>query len=249
MKKIISICFTILMLYIPATSYAQLNIGIKFNWTANKFIFKNVQQNHTYYNSTNALPTYPDGAGASAGIVANYKLNHRFSLQSELIYNSEKFDFIRGVLYTSLLGEPSGAYNFFTTHLKYLELPIMGKISFGNAVTFDILAGGFVGYLVAGKSASDYGTLHLAEDTLTDNGTYAQQKAIPYPARDAHSDFTRFNAGVLLGCGVTMRDRIVIEVRVNRGLINIQKTDSSKFNTLQSQLTVAWYIFRQKKKE
>ena len=232
MKKIAS---TILLIVcISTVTHAQLNLGLKLNWNINKFIIHNSDANVEFYNNgiygLNSLTL-------SGGIMANYRLSKQFSLQSELIYNSINTGFGKAEHYTDNQGDLDIVGNDFQVQTHYLEIPLLAKISFGNKVTFDILAGAYAGYLLSAKQSTSDGRLYMP-----------QQNSIDYPPHNVRSDYTSFNGGIVAGLGVTMKDRMVFEFRLNRGLVDINKSSSEKFNTLQGQFTVGYYLFRQKAK-
>jgi hypothetical protein len=132
--------------------------------------------------------------------------------------------------------------------MNYLEIPCMGKISFGDEITFDVLAGAYVGYLLSAKQSIDNAQLEMPVDTIYQGSYGPEPKRIDYPIHNVRSDYTTFNAGVLVGMGVTIHDKVTLEICLNRGLVNINKMGSAKINTIQTQVSVGWYMFRHKKK-
>ncbi len=241
MKK--TLLFILFSIAITA-SHAQVNMGVKLNWTANKFVFVPSDEQNIF-GSTSSFST--DMFGLSGGLIGNYKVRPHFSVQSELIYDATHTSYYEILSYTNSTGELDNVSNGYDVKLNYLELPIMGKYSWGNKTTVDIAAGGFVGYLLSGQKSTPYGAINLPEDTIYGYYQYHVNKTLDYPTHNARSEYTSFNAGILLACGVTIDDRIILEIRLNRGLVNISKSDLTKINTLQAQLTVGWYVFRQKK--
>lgn len=228
----------ILFSFVVTAANAQLNIGAKLNWTVNKFGFA-PSDKQNIFGSTSSFST--DMFGLSGGLIGNYKVRPHFSVQSELIYDAMHTSYYEILSYTNSTGELDNVSNGYDVKLNYLELPIMGKYSWGNKTTVDIAAGGFVGYLLSGQKSTSSGRINLPQDSTNGN------KTLDYPTHNARSEYTSFNAGILLACGVTLDDRIFLEIRLNRGLVNISKSDLTKINTLQAQLTVGWYVFRQKK--
>ncbi|WP_299247935.1 porin family protein [uncultured Cytophaga sp.] len=224
--------------------FGQLNVGLKLNMNVNKFAFK-----------TNSEDEYIKGPlvdfgffGISGGALANYRLNHRLSIQSELNFNAFRTTFAKMEYYTNWEGDRTAIGNGFNVNMNYLEIPLMGKVSFGNKVTFDITAGAFVGYLLSAKQSTDNGRLNLPADTIYRPWQDPEPKRITYYKQNVRSDYSSFNAGILVGLGLTMKDRVVIELRLNRGLVNINKTRSATMNTVQAQFSVGYYIFKQKRK-
>ncbi len=234
---------------ISASSYAQLNIGLKLSGTANNFLFKNADnikyEQHYYADS--------DLSGLGGGAMANYKLTQRFSIQSELIFDAVNVRFTKWVYYSNWNGDRNRSGNDFSVEMQYLEIPLSGKISFGRKVTFNLVAGGFAGYLLRAKQSTSSGQLNLPEDVIyypypNDPYPYYVQKSIDYAPHDVRAHYTTFNAGVLAGLGMTVRDALVFELRIKKGLVNINKADDGKMHTIQAQFTVGYYMFRQKKK-
>lgn len=229
------------------SSYAQLNVGLKLNGTLNNFFFKDADNiKFIRYNYADS-----DLFGLGGGTMANYKLSRRFSIQSELIYDAVNARFAKWVYYSNWNGDRDRSGNDFSVKMRYLEIPLLGKISFGRKVTFDLFAGGFAGFLLRAKQSTSSGQLNLPEDVIYypyTNAPYHVQKSIDYAPHDARAQYTTFNAGVLAGLGMTIRDALVFELRIKRGLVNINKADDGKMHTIQGQFTVGYYIFRQKKK-
>lgn len=241
MKKL----FLFLFILSSTVCHAQLSTGLKFNWTINKLTFKSDNENVEFIEGPVSDFGY---LGLSGGIMTKYKLNHRISIQSELIFNPFRTSFAKMEYYTNWQDERWAVGNGFNISMNYLELPFMGKVSFGHKVTFDITAGAYVGYLLSAKQSTENGKLDLPRDTVYDYGDPPQSIVIDYPTQNVRKDYTSFNAGILAGLGVTMQDKIVFEFRISRGLIDINKDSSAKTYTLQGQFSVGWYIFRQKKK-
>lgn len=243
MKKTILL---VLIGFISSICHAQLSAGLKLNWTVNKFRINNTDANVEYYNKG----IYDvSSLTLSGGLMANYKMDKHFSFQSELIYNPFNAGFGKQESYTNNEGYLDYAGNDFKVQQDYLEMPLLAKTSFGHKVTFDVLAGGYVGYLLSAKQSTFDGKLSLPSETIYNAWQGYQQKIIDYPKQNARSTYTSFNAGVLIGLGITVNDRMIFEVRLNRGLVNIKKTGSEKINTMQAQFTVGYFLFRQKKKE
>jgi hypothetical protein len=230
MKKLFLL---ILLLLISALSYAQLSAGLKLNWNFNRLIIKTASANENYSDPHIGIEKTLSLSGSA---MAKYRLNHRFSMQSELVFDAFKTNFAK-IEYTNQQDE-TATYNNFNINMNYLEIPCMAKISFGNKVTFDIFSGGYVGYLLSAKQSTDDGVLSVPNQLIPIN----------YPPHNVRREYTSFNAGVLAGLSVTMDNRMVFELRLNRGLVNINKNGSAKMYTLQGQFSVGWYLFRQKKK-
>ena len=240
MKKVL---LFILFTGLVNTSFAQLNLGLRLNWNASKFVFKTPDNQEISASSQGFRSMF----GLSGGIMGNYKMNSHFSLQSEILFDAMNACYYKTEYYTNDNGDYKAATNDFSVEMQYLEMPLIGKMSFGNAVTFDLFAGGFIGYKLSAKKSTQDGQLNLPQDASSDPWSYS--KRIPYPPdQKVNADYTNFNAGVLAGCGVTMHDRVILEIRLNRGLVNINKADASKMYTLQGQFGVGYYLFRQKKK-
>jgi hypothetical protein len=231
MKKIILFLFVLS----STVCHAQLSAGLKLNWNVNRFNINYFGTNQEF-NDPGLGPEEIISFGGAA--MVKYTLNHHFSIQSELIFNPFKTNFIKIEYYTNWQGETDYTYNSFKINMNYLEIPAIAKVSFGNIVTVDLFAGAYIGYLLSAKQSSYNGLLRLPNQFIP----------VDYPTHNVRKEYTSFNAGILGGMGITLRDRVIFELRLNRGLININKNGSAKIHTLQGQFSVGWYMFRHKKK-
>jgi len=179
------------------------------------------------------------------GIVIYQKLNKHFSLQSELIYNPVNAGLGKVEYYTDPHGDIYSAVNDFQIQLHYLEIPLLAKISFGNKVTFDVLGGMYVDYLLLAKQSTSDGKLNVVDY----NSQTFEEKQINYPKQNVRQDYTSFNGGLSAGFSISVNNRMTFEFRLNKGMVNINKTGSAKMYTLQGQFGVGWYMFRYKKKK
>ncbi len=133
--------------------------------------------------------------------MANYKLSRRFSIQSELIYDALNSRYVKFIYYTGWNGDLNFVVNDFSLKMKYLEIPVLAKISFGRKATFDLFAGGFAGCLLTAKQSTYSDKLYVPEDVQSYPVQEPYPKTIDYPPHSVRTDYTAFNAGILVGCG------------------------------------------------
>ncbi|WP_188933128.1 porin family protein [Puia dinghuensis] len=197
---------------------------------------------------------YTSRLAANFGLLSEFTLTHRFSLQAELNYAGQggKRDGLQPI--TNLPPEyqqfvPPGSYlyaNFDNKAvLDYLELPVMAKLTWGTPFQFYVNAGPYLGYL-----------LHAAEKTSGNSQIYADshgQQALPVPAQsfDGNTDVTssikRWNVGVTGGLGLAkplgLRNRLFFDARFEYGFINIQKYSSDGKNNTGNVLLSIGYAY------
>jgi len=185
----------ILLILLSSICHAQLSAGLKLNWNINKFIIKktNVDEEFLNYNTLN------NSLMLNGGIMAKYIFQRNFSIQSELIYNFFNTGISKVKYYTDSQDETLSSGNDFNIKMQYLELPVLGRVSFGRKVKFDIFAGAYGGYLLSAKQSTSNGRLNIP-----------QQPSIEYATHNVRKDYTSFNAGVLVGLGITMHDRVIL---------------------------------------
>lgn len=223
--------------------YAQLNLGIK-------------QSIITYSNFTYVNPQgfdksdwYQGMYSMNGGLLANYDVKPSISLQAELVFNVLGTNFYQNDSYVSSnYGFTIYTSNHFKIRNYYLELPFMTKVSFGKKVTFDVYSGAFVARLLSSRQSTEDNELHWAEEVSVPGSVWAQQKTTDYPPQNTYSKYSAFNAGLLMGLGVTFRNHMFLDVRINQGLVNIYKAGPTKITTFQAQFSVGCYVFKQKKK-
>lgn len=196
--------------------------------------------------------------GGYFGIVGEYEVSKRFSLQAEINYSAQggKKDGVQAIPsapYASYFPPgfpiPTYFYSRFKSEarLNYLEIPVMAKLAFplGENSSFFINAGPYFGFLMSAKNVTT-GT----ENIYLDN--QLTQPLLPSSVsfnntEDIKSDLKSFNMGLQAGAGVYFvlpnEHRIMFTGGGNYGFIPIQKDKVNGENkTGAATITVAYLI-------
>ena len=193
--------------------------------------------------------------GPFFGVSAEFELASRFSLVTGLNYTSQGGQRTGLQIITDIpSGVPSDMplyANFKNeTILDYIELPLLGRMTFGNKVRFFLTAGPYVGYLVRAKAVTSGSSLIYLDEAGT-------QPIVPSPISfDAKTDvidsLKRWNAGLYGGVGVGFMvgpGDIVLEAHFQLGLLRIQKDVATSGDTKTGAVVVSvGYSFPLKKK-
>jgi hypothetical protein len=159
--------------------------------------------------------------GPFFGISADIGLSRQFSLVVELNYTSQGGKRNGLQLFADFRNE---------TILDYVEIPLMGRFSFGQNVRFFINAGPYVGYLVRAKAVTrGSSALYLDEE-----GTMpiiippdTEPLVVPLDAdTDVKDSLKTTNFGLAGGAGMMYPlgpGSLVLEAHFQAGLITIQK--------------------------
>lgn len=210
----------LILLVLSTTVSAQLCLGSRGGLTFNNLLYIETQDPDLENSSTEMIQW-------NAAIVANYRFNTFFSLQTELVYTTLGKNYTKHTYHTNIFGDVYTDYDNVKIRLQYFEIPLLAKFTlFGNnKANLDILAGAFAGYNLSAKQK-------------TGDGSF----------QNISNDYTSWNAGITIGLGFSiMQQRMFFEMRGNRGLVDINNTNE-KVNTTQAMYTVGYYLFRGKKK-
>jgi hypothetical protein len=181
---------------------------------------------------------YKSRLGPYFGVFAEYPLAGPFSIRAEVNYSSQggKRNGLQPILpdQVSDLPLPSGLtlYADFRneTILDYIEIPVMGELSWGRTTRVFAHGGPYVGFLVRGKTVTR-GSSQLYVDTartlLVFPGTDIAPPPVSFDAdTDVKSDIHSLTAGVAGGVEIAVPlgpGDIVADARFSLGLTNIQR--------------------------
>lgn len=172
------------------------------------------------------------------GITANRPFAPAWSLQAELAYAPQGglrngMQVVPDASLAEQFGLPSVPYARFRNEarLEYIELPVLVCRRFGGPLGIDVLAGPYVGRLVAAKNVTTgaspvyldkAGTTPVAPDAVSfDSDT------------NVRGDLRPFNWGVQAGvaCGRPFRGgRLTLDLRGELGLVDIQRDPANGRN-------------------
>lgn len=179
------------------------------------------------------------GTGFSFGVGYNLPVgtigSGVFSVQPELTFIQKGFK--AEVSGEVNIGEPY--YDFVLDQqikLNYLEVPVLAKIEFGSSTAkFSFIAGPSFGYALGGKTK---GTLTLDDgyEKLKENADgkikFGDQPEDEYFTNDIYFD-NRLDIGLQVGAGVTIYNKVAIEVRYGLGFTNLSDDDDSANRAIQ----------------
>ena len=167
--------------------------------------------------------------GFSAGLAYSLNLGI-FSVQPELLFIQKGTKF--GYTYEEQDYSESENYDVTT---NYIELPVLLKVSLGpDALKFHINAGPSIGYGFGGKYKYDY-----RENYFGDIYTESEKGKIKFgnePEFNESDDLYIDNAidfGVQVGGGVTIANKVMIDIRYGIGLSDLFEEQTSKNRVLQ----------------
>ncbi len=193
--------------------------------------------------------------GPYFGIVGQYKLSAKFSIQAELNYSSQggKKNGKQAIPTTDLTDSPPPGFPDYiygnidgVTKLNYIELPILAKWSFaiGSSYRFFVNAGPYFGYLVAAKDVFKGNTNFYTDEAET---TPILSQPISFDnTQDIKSDLKKFNVGVQAGMGVSARvprGCLMLTIGGNYGLIPVQKDKANGQNDTGAVNVTIGYLF------
>jgi hypothetical protein len=191
------------------------------------------------------------------GVFVELGVTERFSIQPEINYAGQggKRIGIQPLTQTppGLPPLPNGAFYYAdfknTAELSYLEVPVLAKYKFGNKEKpkFYVNGGVFYGRLLSAKTkTSGSSTLYLDADgqipvLLPPNGE--PLPPIPFDATtDIKNDVNHNNFGITGGGGFEIpvgKNYFLIDARVSRGLISIQKDTLRNGNSKTGNLVIS----------
>jgi len=194
--------------------------------------------------------------GPYFGLVGQYDLYKRWSLQVELNYASQggKKDGVQAIPsseFASMIptGYPVPAYlyaNFNTvSRLNYIELPVMAKYTLPLNKKFDVFisAGPYVGFLFNAKNISTGKSNVYLDEKATEQIT---TQAVSFDTtQDIKSDLKQFNVGIQGGVGISMKLKkgiLFFTAGGNYGFIPIQKDKSNGQNNTGAATLIVGYL-------
>lgn len=172
--------------------------------------------------------------GLFAGLGYNISIGKKFSIQPEFIFvqmghkYETKFDIHE---------------RFDKTRLNYLQAPVMFNLTFGKANRFYVNAGPSLGFGINGKLTQK--TVIFGEDQFGNMIDYTREddyklyfKKDPTGRWEGYYIDNRFNLSVQVGGGVTLMEKINVDIRYGIGLTDIYDNFKSKNKVLQITLGV-----------
>ena len=253
MKKRFATAVTLLTVgFLPAALFAQPNhyLGVRGGLSIPKLRGGNDEITRNYQSRLDF----------TGGLVYEYRVSERFSVVSEFLYSGQggKREGVQPILpsLTPLPPEwiPPGGYlyaNFRNeTKLRYLEWPVMARLTWGQGWRFFANAGGYGGYLLKARTETEgKSTLYLDRDgtqPLMLPGGGALPEMDFASNTDSTGDLHRWNVGLTGGGGLEKglsHGKLVIEGRGSLGFLVLQRdpaNGSSRTGNLV--FTLAWVL-------
>lgn len=188
-KKLLKIALILSVISISNEVSAQWAIGLRGGWTATTI---------SRYDGGRMDESYSAGPGLEFGIAGSYAFNSWLAVEANLSFMQRSHRMDRNLNYLDPV---------YTEHRNtYLMLPVMGDFSFGGeTLRGHLLAGGYAGYWLSERRK---GTTYW----MTDYNVYFE----PFDeTREFTDEDLRFNAGLLLGIGLSYSIESRWEIGVN----------------------------------
>ena len=236
MKRIILLigCTVFLFACLSKLSAQEFMIGIKAGTS--------IPNLHS--DGTNEISEgYRSKLAENFGIIADIGISEKFSIKTGVDYAGQGGIRDGNQPVTKLPAQfaqmiPEGTYLYADFNneasLNYIEVPLMGKLEWGNKLKYYVNAGPYIGFLLNAEQETDGNSLFY----LDKNGTVpltVQNQLLPSQSFDATTDInddirsTNFGVtgGVGLGYSVGSKSSLVLDARVAYGLHSIQEDTSS----------------------
>jgi hypothetical protein len=167
--------------------------------------------------------------GITAGLGYNIKIDRMFSIQTELNFIQKGFTTIEKGQYE--FNYPYGSREPYveetTYYLRYLELPVLAKFTFGHRIKFYVDAGPSVAIGLAGKTKEQFTSVHLNRSDFA-HLFFGNGKG--YGTSQTVGEFEhKLEYCFQIGAGAIFFQNIQIEIRYGRGFTDLN-------NSLQSRL-------------
>jgi hypothetical protein len=230
-------CF-FLFLILSVSLSAQVRFGIKAGTS--------IPNLHS--DGTNEISAdYKSKLAENFGVIADIGISEKLSLKTGLDY-SEQGGIRNGqqpvtklpAQFAQMLPDGTYLYADFNNEasLHYLEVPLMGKLQFGEKLKYYINAGPYLGFLMKAEQKTDGNSAFYLDKTGTMPLT-VQGQPVPSQSFDANTDIeddikpTNFGltGGIGFDYGLSNKNSLVLDARVAYGLHSIQEDTSANGNS------------------
>jgi hypothetical protein len=212
--KILSLTYLLLLLLAGGKTMAQddqptgLRFGVRVGGSISSF--------------GKTQPYTSEKAGLTAGLVVEYSLSEKFSVQTEPAYLQQGGQYVRFSDNTRF-GDANNIFAVYTTASKvtahYVDLPLMAKYKLPVIGNFspNIVLGGSAGYLID------------ATDKFERTYSYEQTFFTVHRSESISSEFEKFQFGAVAGLGGEVSlgsKRLLIDFRYRYGVTAAKKSFS-----------------------
>lgn len=254
-------CLFVFFLFTCQTHFAQIKIGAKAGYSVGKI---NDNSNNIY------TENYTSSSGVDIGVLIEFPISDLFSIQTEFIYTErggkrvglqpiptaalEDLGSVDQLNYLlSLQGKPpvndlNPLYAEFsnTSDLNYLEIPILGKLGWGETWRFYVEAGPYMGFLLSSNQITS-GNSTIYTDAATKDPLFVINPLhnpadpatgplwVPLPPQnfdaetDTKDELNTWNVGFHAGAGlirkIAERHELFLGFRGSWGYTTIQKDE------------------------
>jgi opacity protein-like surface antigen len=148
--------------------------------------------------------------GLTLGAAVEIPFKDNFSFQPELLFIQ------KGGKYTYSEDDESSETK---ETINYLEIPVLFKVTFGDATKFYANAGPSFGFAIGGK--------YKYEENI-DGDTDSESGDLKFGSGE-EDDYKGLDLGFQLGGGVLIADKYIIDLRYGLGLSNISNEEEGDF--------------------
>ena len=174
--------------------------------------------------------------GLTFGAAFNFEINDVFSLQPELTFIQ------KGFRTETSAREDLGNGDFFAESSKdkfiinYIEVPVLGKATFGSSTKFYFTFGPSLGLGIGGKYKYDY-TGSYSYQGITDSESESGSIDIKFGDEPENSEEIyiekRVDIGLQVGAGLIIMDKINLDLRYGLGLTSLSSDVTVQNRALQ----------------
>jgi hypothetical protein len=212
MKKLQVLCAVVLALGLAMSAAAQSHIGLRAAANLSNVKLSGIENGSEMMEPESRL-------GFGMGLVAEIGVSEVFAVQPELLYTQYGYRFDE-----TFLGEKiEGKFRY-----SYLQVPLLGKLSFGSdAVKVNVLAGPHFGYGIGDMSYE------------VKAGEFEEKETLAW--KDAETN--RLDYGLTGGLGLTF-GKISLDARYQFGLANLVEdpVDNEKMANRNFQVGLTYFI-------
>jgi len=201
MKKVISSILVMMLLFVTAQSFAQLNFGVKAGLNLANMTAKD--KDNTWSDD------YSMKTGFHLGVTAGFSIMDNLFIEPGLLFSTKGFK----------VDEDGGNYTF---NMNYLDIPINAiyKIDLGCLNVF-VHTGPYFGYAISGKMKSD------DKIFMTDNFELTDEQDIEIGSDEAKDDIKALDIGWNIGAGVEISG-ITVGIQYGLGLANLSPSTANE---------------------
>lgn len=177
----------------------------------------------------------PFAIGFNLGLATSFNVSENFAVAPELIYTQKG---------ASTKAEDGDNYGKITSKLSFIEIPVLGRVSFGDVVKGYVNVGPSLGYWIGGSTTIKAKTNGESEKErrklkfVSEGDQINFDEEIPIPAEEAN----RLEIGAVLGGGAMLNTGagdILFDLRYQAGLTNMIDFDDDDYKFRNNGLAIS----------